>query len=414
MNRGGRTVRTVLGVVGNIGAVLLATVASWPALASASTLPPPKGLPSFYAVPNPLPGGPPGTLIKHQLVDVPGVEGTVYRVMYTSRNLQGHPVAVTGVVIVPTAPAPSGGYPVVSWGHGTNGMADICAPSLDPGNAVPLVNDLLARGWEVTASDYQGEGTPGLMPYLAGKIAARDTVDIVRAARRFRAAHASDQYVVWGHSEGGQTAMYGLEIGPGYARSLHLDGVVAGAPPSQFQYIYQFLQNSPYRYYLFMAAGGLHAAYGDRAPLREVLTPLAMSKLPVLKKGCAAEVASAIDSYQLSDLVNTDPFQVPDWRTVLQLNDPEDFTSPSPVPLLMIQGGDDEQIPVASTQLLENHLCSIGQKLERWVYPGQSHAGVIGPSMGDMIQWIADRFSGQPMPDPYVPTGEPDVQTESC
>ncbi len=56
----------------------------------------------------------------------------------------------------------------MSWGHGTNGMADVCAPSLTPDGAVPLINTLLDQGWEVTASDYQGEGTPGLLPYIAG------------------------------------------------------------------------------------------------------------------------------------------------------------------------------------------------------------------------------------------------------
>ena len=62
----------------------------------------------------------------------------------------------------------------------------------------------------VTASDYQGEGTPGLLPYIAGDSAARNTIDIVRAARNLPAAHASDNYVVWGHSEGGHTAMFTL------------------------------------------------------------------------------------------------------------------------------------------------------------------------------------------------------------
>jgi hypothetical protein len=39
---------------------------------------------------------------------------------------------------------------------------------------------------------------------------------------------------------------------------------------------------------------------------------------------------------------------------------------------------------------------------------------VIGPSAGDMIQWIANRFAGVPDPDPYVPTGQDDIQTTSC
>ena len=241
---------------------------------SPKAIPAPPGLPSFYAVPQPLPTTGPGTLLKSERLTVTGLDGVVYRVMYLSESVTDKPVPVTGLVIVPDKAAPSGGYPVVTWGHGTNGMADQCAPSLDPTSDVPLTNDLLDQGWEVTASDYQGEGTPGLLPYLVGVSAARNTIDIVRAARHLPAAHASDDYVVWGHSEGGQTAMFALHIGSSYAPDLHLEGVVAGAPPSQFYAIYQFLQTSPYRYYLFMAAGGFNAAYGNAvAPLDQVLTP---------------------------------------------------------------------------------------------------------------------------------------------
>ena len=88
-----------------------------------------------------------------------------------------------------------------------------------------------------------------------------------------------------------------------------------------------------------------------------------------------------------------------------RLNDPQNIAKPSPVPLLIIQGGNDEQIPVVSTQILADHLCGVGQDLERWIYPGQSHAGVIAPSAGDMIHWIADRFAGATNPDPYQPAG---------
>jgi hypothetical protein len=112
--------------------------------------------------------------------------------------------------------------------------------------------------------------------------------------------------------------------------------------------------------------------------------------------------------------VKADPFTVPSWRKVLMANDPENIARPSPVPLLMIQGGSDEQIPVVSTEILAKHLCNIHQDLERWIYPGQSHAGVIGPSSGDMIHWIADRFAGGPNPDPYKPVGLADIATTTC
>ncbi len=400
----------------------LAAALAWAVVAvvvTAVSAVPPAGaatpLPRFYAVPSTPPSGSPGTVVRVAQVPSDGLDGTVYRVMYVSRTVTNRPVDVTGIIVVPKTPPPAGGYPVVTWGHGTNGMAEECAPSLQPAQAVPLANDLLDQGWEVTASDYQGEGTPGLLPYLVGVSAARNTIDIVRAARNIPRAHASDDYIVWGHSEGGQTAMFGLHIAQAYAPGLHLMGVVAGAPPSQFDLIYKFLTTSPYRYYLFMAAAGFHAAYGSqRAPLASVLTPAAERLLPVLSQGCAAHVASVIDRYSLAAMVKADPFKVARWSTLLEENDPESFTAAAPAPLLIIQGGADEQIPVASTLLLAQHLCGVGQNLERWIYPGQSHAGVIGPSAPDMIRWMADRFAGQPSPDPYQPTGMPGIETSVC
>jgi hypothetical protein len=387
---------------------------STPPPSTTTVIPAPKGLPAFYSVPDPLPSKT-GTLIKSEKVAVAGLHGTAYRVMYVSGSVDGKPVAVTGTIMVPSKPAPAAGYPVVTWAHGTNGMADICAPSLNPGQSAPLANELLDKGWLVAATDYQGEGSPGLHPYIAGVNAAHDTIDIVRAARNMAGAHASDQYLVWGHSQGGHTAMFTLKLGAQYAPELKLRGVVAGAPPSQFAFIYNYLLTSPYRYYLLMAAGGLNAAYGDvRAPLDQVLTPAGMKLLPLLDEGCSDFVARKVGGLDVSKLSKGDPFKVPAWKKILEEDDPQYFATPSAAPLLIIQGGSDEQIPVVSTQVLAQHLCSIHQVLQRWIYPGRSHTGVIAPSAGDMIHWIADRFAGGPNPDPYRPTGQPDVQTTTC
>lgn len=379
-----------------------------------SIVPSPKGLPKFYSFSTPIPAKP-GSLIKSEAVVAPNIKGTVYRVLYTSTTVDDAPTPVSGLVIVPKTPAPAGGYPVVSWGHGTNGMADSCTPSLNPDDDVPLVNMLLDQGWEITSSDYQGEGTPGVLPYIAGDSAARNTIDIVRAARNMPKAKASANYVVWGHSEGGQTAMFTLRIGPTYAPELHMKGVVAGAPPSQFNLIYTFLQTSPYKFYLLMAAGGLNAAYGDkRAPLDQVLTKKGMSLVQLLDQGCSGFVSDHLKDIAISDVTKTDPFKLPLWKKILEANDPQQFKAKSPVPLLMIQGANDEQIPPVSTQILADHLCGLHQVLQRWVYPGQSHAGVIGPSAADMVKWIGDRFAGGANPDPYAPKGLANIDVKTC
>jgi hypothetical protein len=208
--------------------------------------------------------------------------------------------------------------------------------------------------------------------------------------------------------------MFTLKIAPTYATDLQGKGVVAGAPPSQFALICDYLRSSPFRYYLLMAAGGLNAAYGDDAPLEEVLTPKGIEMIPELENGCAGDLAEKFGDVAVDTVAKGDPFKVPSWQAVLRENDPQYFSAASPLPLLMIQGGEDEQIPVVSTQILADHLCDIDQNFARWIYPGQSHAGVITPSAPDMIGWIADRFAGKPDPQAYVPKGADDIGVTRC
>jgi pimeloyl-ACP methyl ester carboxylesterase len=376
-----------------------------------SKAPAPAGLPKFYAVPGNLPSKP-GKLIKFERVKAPDVDGTVYRVMYTSTDLEDNAIPVTGSIVVPNGKPPKGGFPVVTWGHGTAGMADQCAPSLDPIANFTETNNLLAQGWVITASDYQGLGTPGLHPYIAGENAGRNVIDIVRAARKFLPARASREYVIWGHSQGGHTALFGWKIAADYAPELHLHGVVAGAPPSQLSALYGFLKTSPARGYLFMAAAGLNEAYGDdAAPLDEVLTPKGIGLLPELENGCLDYVQNLAQDYDYSEIGFVDPYTVPDWKTVLEENDAQNFTERNDVPLLIIHGGADDTIPPVSSAILKDHLCTIAS-VERWLYPGQSHAGVVEPSLDDMIQWITARFEDSSAT--VQPVGQPDVEATSC
>ncbi|MBM3672674.1 MAG: alpha/beta fold hydrolase [Actinobacteria bacterium] len=370
----------------------------------------PPGLPDFYSVPAELPGKP-GKIIKSEKVKAPEIDGTVYRVMYTTLDLNDNVIPVTGVIVVPEAKAPSGGFPVLSWAHGTNGMADECAASLEPAEAAPQANALLAQGWLVVATDYQGEGTPGLHPYIAGENAARDTIDIVRAAGSFKPAKAGPDYVAWGHSQGGHTAMHVLRISEDYAPDLTLHGVVAGAPPSQFNLLYDFLITSDFKHYLLMAAGGLHAAYGDEAaPLEKTLTPEGIELLDALEETC--DLGERFADVTVEDVTLGNPFEIPEWQELLSAMDPQNFTSASDAPLLIIHGGDDEQIPTASSQLLIGQICPEIPAIERWVYPGQSHARVIGPSFDDMVAWINLRFNDSA--DAYTPTGQGDIEITGC
>jgi dipeptidyl aminopeptidase/acylaminoacyl peptidase len=138
--------------------------------------------------------------------------------MYASESVQNEPITVSGFVIVPKSSPSAGGYRVVSVAHGTVGLDDSCAPTLSAASLPPKTNELLDRGLIVAATDYRGLGPPGLLPYLVGVSAARDTINIVRATQHL-VSDVSSNYVVIGYSEGGQAAMFASHIAAVYARA---------------------------------------------------------------------------------------------------------------------------------------------------------------------------------------------------
>src|SRR5262249_12851241 len=86
--------------------------------APSSSAPPPVAISS--------PATAPGDLVSIEpYADLSGASSiAAYRISYLSGG-----VPVTGAVLAPLGDPPTGGWPVVSWDHGTTGMADRCAPS---------------------------------------------------------------------------------------------------------------------------------------------------------------------------------------------------------------------------------------------------------------------------------------------
>ncbi|CAB4930593.1 unannotated protein [freshwater metagenome] len=403
------SLRKVLTVV--VAGLLFATALTAQA-PGASAIPPVVPLPDFYSVPSPLTPGEPGELISSEPVSAPGLHGSMWRVMYHSQAIDGTDIAVTGLIATPDDDAPT--HDVVTWAHGTTGIADSCAPSLNPSSSemVLLANGLLDKGYVVTATDYEGLGTPGRHPYIAGISEGRGTLDIVKTAVAMPEVKASTDYIVWGHSQGGHAAMFAGHLAAAWAPELNLKGVVAGAPPSQMLLLNAALQTSPYKYYIGMTAAGFNAGYGDTlAPLDKVLTPEGLDWLDNVDQGCTGYLSSASEGLDFSTLQKADPATVPEWNALLKENDPGTFTEAFDAPLLIIHGGNDEQIPVIASKLMFDTLCGIGQTQTRWVFPGQSHAGVILPSAPAMLDWMGDRFSGVPDSGEIVPT---DAQVETC
>lgn len=198
----------------------------------------------FYALPDPVPTGNPGEVVRtEQLQSAPA--GTVaWRVMYHSTDVHGSPILTyvhgspiltSAVVIAPTAPWPGpGDRPVVAWAHPTTGMAARCAPSngVDPFDLIEGMTDLLDAGYAVAAADYPGMGVAGPDSYLVGVTEANSVLDSVRAAQHLEqtGATAAGDVLLWGHSQGGHATLFAAQEAAGYAPELKLTAAAVAAP----------------------------------------------------------------------------------------------------------------------------------------------------------------------------------------
>src|SRR4051794_11706353 len=216
-------------------AVFAALVLAAPA--SAATVPKgPAGL-DFYKTPGSLPAGH-GTPIQWRKLTGEAVlkhAASNRLLLYRSTSADGGAVAVSGTVAVPKGKAPKGGWPVVSWAHGTVGIADACAPSIAgmPGRYdSPLLDTWLKAGYAVVRTDYEGLGVPNVThPYLIGLSEGQSVLDMVRAARQLD-AKLGKRLLIAGHSQGGQAALWAASLARKWTPELTLRGTLAFAPVS--------------------------------------------------------------------------------------------------------------------------------------------------------------------------------------
>ncbi|MDF3289645.1 alpha/beta hydrolase family protein [Streptomyces silvisoli] len=347
-----------------------------------------------YQVPRPLPEDAPGALIAATDQGPDQQTGAAHRwtVLYHSVNAHHADIPVSGTVLVPRGAPPPGGWPVVSWGHGTTGVADRCAPSQAPNlgfnEYAQELRTLLGAGYAVTATDYPGLGTPGMHTYLVGADEGNAVVDIVTAARRVEPNLAPTWFAV-GHSQGGQAALFAANAArrvPG----LRLRGTVAITPASHLEVMLPGViaahQPSQLSFALYSLAG--LSATDRSVNLRSLLGPSAARTAAGILSQClggghtkltdaSTEQALPLSGEQLSRVDGE----------MGAYGDPDRAAIHGPV--LVIQGSADQDVPPRWTDAVVGNLRSLGSRevVER-TYPGLDHDQVLGQSVCDLLAFL--------------------------
>lgn len=323
------------------------------------------------------------------------------RISYVSSDAEGRHIVVTGAVLTPRARS-SSERRVVAWGHGTEGLADACAPSRSASLSSDPTFDLYAnevrslvdRGWTVAATDYPGLGSPGPHPYLVGESEGRAMIDSVRAARSL-SARLSPDWVAVGHSQGGQAALFAGELARDYGVGLKLRGVVGLAAAANLDQLAQAIAGTPGQGYLVMALYGLAAVDPGIRP-QTYLAPAALRRAGILRTGCYTDIMGAYESLTAEQLLVGGSLP-PDIIDDFAVSNPGQ--RPGGAPILLLSGEADETVPTFVAQDLLATYCARGTPTSLRTYPGATHDTILTQSSVDAARWIEDRFAGDPVRD---------------
>ncbi|WP_439901288.1 lipase family protein [Microbacterium azadirachtae] len=407
--RGVRWLRTIGASAALVLAVAVAAGSG--ALLGGTPLPVPD---AFYTPPSDVPSQP-GTLIRSEPMTVGVPAGAkAWRILYTTTNPDGSPAVSSGTVLAPADPGPDP-LPLLTVSHGTVGVVPGCAPSLSgapfaDGAGTAMADMVTKHGWVAVTSDYIGLGTKGPHPYLVGDAEARNVWDASKAVLGFRAVKVSTDTVIWGHSQGGQGALWTAQIAASYAPEFTVKGVAAFAPASDLYALAEAIKSE--------TAGKTVSAYiaatWDKVyPDLEVeknLTPGSAGPVERIGGLCfngRDGLAAILRGSQVPNQIFPDALLDGPFGDRLKEQEP---TGPFPAPLLVAQGLADPLVKPAIQDAWVRSRCDAGIPVDYRTYPGLGHVELVGPDSPltpQLEQWTLDRWNGKaPTPDcDHLPAG---------
>lgn len=236
------------------------------------------------------------------------------------------------------------------------------------------------------------------IPNMVGQVAAQNVLDSVRAARQIVEVSAGDKFVVWGASQGGNSALWTGQMAEVYAPELKLLGVAASAPAINLRKIAEFN--------LDKQAGGIFlgyvfaawAAVYPGADLNAIIKPDERANFDRMIKPCFTAPAGFLpiiktlrtpEQYLSVDILKTEP-----WSTLFEKNTPSGLIE---VPILIAHGTADPLIPVELSEAEAARRCKAGEDVQFARYPGSSHDAREDTAVY-ILGWVVDRFAGRPTP----------------
>lgn len=351
-------------------------------------------------LPNPLPGVPAavqdlrGSIVSREPVNLAQVDGEATRAVYrTVSGIDGGVREVAGVFVLPSGVPPTGGWPLISMAHGTTGIGQDCGPSLDPDlmGFLPTVRDLVAHGYAVALTDYEGLGGDGVHPYLEPRTAGFNVIDAATAIRNLF-PNIAERWVALGNSQGGQAVWAAGEMVANDPAGLDLVGVAALSPAANLTPLAQ------------------RAAEGRLTPDQRAVMPIVIAGLErsdpglrlrdLISEQVRAEGGAAFACHSVSapdiDLQYSDRGDVQALRDALRrIALPQ---QPPGAPMLVMNGLADNTIAAPWVAAAVQEACELGGRIQHVEVDGAGHGDLGGSSYRILYEWLHDRFAAAPAP----------------
>lgn len=347
-----------------------------------------------------------------------GLSGYSQLVYYNMPGVNGQQVMASAIVLTPKGNAPTGGWPVIVWAHGTTGVADQCAPSAEAniGGYASLIQVLLQQGYMVVAPDYEGLGTPGIHPYLNLSSEAQSIIYALKAAKTL-VGTASNSWMVLGHSQGGQAALgaaqYAAEV------DYQFKGTVAVAPASHLEQILQLGSSMAQQ---AISAGNVAQGIGILAG-QNAMSALAAASIRATNPSFGYDqlfdarglaIAPQAESICLDALGGAFAQDIQSYlqaggslanysgitanfaqNTTIHnfLTSAEPGTVKINAPVLIVQGDADTTVPKVATDALVQHMQSLGTNVTYDVQSGQTHTGALSSGLTDILTFIKNQMA---------------------
>jgi dienelactone hydrolase len=326
-------------------------------------------------------------------------------VLYSSRSVTGKKIAVSGSVSVPKGTPPKGGWPVITYGHGTTGIADKCAPSRNTADGPAtdyisytddILNSWLRAGYAIVRSDYEGLGTPkDIHPFLVGKSSGRGMLDIVRAAHDLN-PRISKRFVITGHSQGGHAALFAAGQAATWTPDLRLKGTISYAPASQLKeqlpLLSGFTEPNSLTSLATLIVRGISSVY-PQVDSGALLSDAVLPFYPDTLTECLARLSEP------DSLAGIPPSQLvregADTTELLEVLGEQNPVVTSNAPIVLTQGLADTTTFPFLTNNLNTALDELpGNDVTYLTYPGVDHGGILDASEPEVTPIIEGWLPG--------------------